>query len=100
MSGQAQVATILREVHTIQGPLTFLARFVTPTQSVALWDATFSGYPMQGLQIDQLDTEGAILDQTVMLRPWPVVALFRDGAEKLPLPFLAPDYWILPKHPA
>lgn len=90
VSGEAKVATILREVHAIQGPLTFLARFVAPTQSVALWEATFSRYPMQGVQIDQ----------TVMLRPWPAVALFRDAAQKLPLPFLTPDYWILPTHPA
>ena len=69
VSGQAQVATILREVYTIRGPITFLARFVTPTQSVALWETTYRGYPMQGVQIDQFDTEGAILDQTVMLRP-------------------------------
>lgn len=79
---------------------TAIERGASPEELGALWEATFSGYPMQGMQIDQLDTEGAILDQTVMLRPWPVGALFRDAAQKLPLPFLTPDYWILPAHPA
>jgi hypothetical protein len=86
-------------VRTILGPLTFLARFVAPTQSIELWEAIYNGYPLQGLAINQFYREG-------LSRPDGVTAslagrgpLSRHGP-KAATSLFARDYWTRQEHPA
>jgi len=88
VSGREQVSEAIECVHKILGSCIFLLRFVTPMQSIDLWEVTFQGYPMQGFIVNQLDSDGAITDHTVILRPWPVVPLLRDAVKALQISFL------------
>ena len=42
---------------------------------------------MQEIDVIRLDSQGQMTDQTVLLRPWPVVTLLRDRATAGQLPF-------------
>jgi hypothetical protein len=46
------------------------------------------GHPVQEIDVFRLDSQGRMTDQTVLLRPWPVVTLLRDRAMAGQLPFL------------
>jgi hypothetical protein len=54
----------------------------------------------QGIDVFKLDDNGRVTDQTVWLRPWPVVTVLRDRAIVGKLPFLSADYWLLHAEPS
>ena len=43
--------------------------------------------------MSELDAQGRVVNQTVWLRPWPVVTILRDSAIAGQLPSLPADYW-------
>jgi hypothetical protein len=51
-------------------------------------DLRSGGHPMEEIDVFWLDSQGRMTDQTVLLRPWPVVTLLRDRAMAGQLPFL------------
>jgi hypothetical protein len=94
-------ATAYRDlVDDIQGPRTCLARIASPGRLVEYWSCAIDGHLQQGVDLFWLDGQGRVTDQTVWLRPWPVVALFRDRAIAVSPPFITVDYWRLPARPS
>jgi AAA ATPase-like protein len=47
-----------------------------------------------------LDAQGRVANQTVWLRPWPVVTVLRDAAIAGQLGCLPADFWLLPAAPS
>ena len=47
---------------------------------VEYWTCMVEGHPVQEIDVFRLDSQGRMTDQTVLLRPWPVVTLLRDRA--------------------
>jgi hypothetical protein len=97
--GQENVAAIHQLIGGIQGVRTYLARFTSPDKIVEYWNCVIEGHPQQGIDVFELDTEGRVRNQTVWLRPWPVVTILRDRAIAGQLPFLPADYWLLAPAP-
>ncbi len=98
--GKEQVGAIQKAVSAVYGTRLYQATFSTPTQRIALWEASINGYTAQGLRIDTVDAEERIIAMTELMRPWPVVALLREAMLAQSLAFLTPDYWTLPERPA
>ena len=98
LHGQKSVQAYHELIDSILGPRTYLARFRSVDRLVEYWNAVIDGHPLQGIDAVNLD-DGKVIEQTVWLRPWPVVTLLRDRAIAAGLPFLTPDYWRLPARP-
>ena len=86
-------------IDAIQGPRAYLARFTPAGRLVEYWSCVIDGHLLQGIDDYKLDGNGRVTDQTVWLRPWPVVTMLRDRAIAGDLPFLPADYWRLPAEP-
>jgi hypothetical protein len=100
LHGQENVEAYQLLIDDIQGVRTYLARFTSAGRLVEYWKCVIDGHLQQGIDVFKLDGNGRVTDQTVWLRPWPVVAVLRDRAIAASLPFLPADYWRLPAAPS
>jgi SnoaL-like domain len=100
VDGQENVEAYHKLIDGIQGPRAYLARFTPPGRLVEYWNCVIDGHLLQGIDNYKLDGNGSVTDQTVWLRPWPVVTVLRDRAIAASLPFLPADYWRLPAGPS
>jgi hypothetical protein len=98
--GQENVGAYHKLIDGIQGTRAYLARFTSPGRLVEYWNCVVDGHLQQGIDDFKLDGSGQVTDQTVWLRPWPVVTVLRDRAIAANLPFLPADYWRLPAGPS
>jgi hypothetical protein len=98
--GQENVEAIHKLIDGIQGVRTYLARFTSTDRLVEYWNCVIDGHLQQGIDVFKLDDNGRVTDQTVWLRPWPVVTVLRDRAIAGNLPFLPADYWLLQAEPS
>jgi hypothetical protein len=100
LHGQENVEAYHKLIDRIQGPRAYLARFTLAGRLVEYWNCVIEGHLLQGIDDFKLDGNGRVADQTVWLRPWPVVTILRDYAIAASLPFLPADYWRLPPTPS
>jgi SnoaL-like domain len=100
LHGKENVEAYHKLIDRIQGTRTCLARFTSAGRLVEYWNCVIDGHLQQGIDDFKLDGNGRVTDQTVWLRPWPVVTLLRDQAIAANLPFLPADYWRLPAGPS
>jgi SnoaL-like domain len=98
--GQENVEAYHKLIDGIQGVRTYLARFTSADRLVEYWNCVIDGHLQQGIDLFKLDDNGRVTDQTVWLRPWPVVTVLRDRAIAGKFPFLPADYWRLPAGPS
>ena len=100
LSGPAEVKAYHQFMESTQGPREYLARLTPAGGLVEYWNCVIDGHLLQGIDVFQFDDSGRVADQTVWLRPWPVVTMLRDRAIAASLPFLTADYWRLPAGPS
>ena len=100
LHGQDNVEAYHKLIDGIQGTRVYLARFTPAGRLVEYWNCVIDGHVLQGIDDFKLDGNGRVTDQTVWLRPWPVVTVLRDRAIAGQLPFLPADYWRLPAGPS
>ena len=98
--GQEDAEAIHKLIGGIQGPRTYLARITTEHSITEYWNCVIRGHLQQGIDVFELDADGQVLNQTVWLRPWPVVTILRDAAIAGQLPSLPADFWLLPAAPS
>jgi hypothetical protein len=98
--GEQNVEDIHTLIGGIQGPRTYLARITTEHTITEYWNCVIQGHAQQGIDVFELDAHGRVVNQTVWLRPWPVVTILRDAAIAGQLPSLPADYWLLPAAPS
>jgi SnoaL-like domain len=98
--GQENVEAYHQLIDGIQGTREYLARFTPAGRLVEYWNCVIDGHLLQGIDVFELDDTGRVTDQTVWLRPWPVVTVLRDRAIAASPPFLTADYWQLPAGPS
>src|SRR5215471_8817095 len=98
--GEQNVEDIHKLIRGIQGPRSYLARITTERTVTEYWSCVIQGHEQQGIDVFELDAEGQVVNQTVWLRPWPVVTLLRDAAIAGQLPSLPADFWLLPAAPS
>jgi hypothetical protein len=98
--GEQNVEDIHKLIGGIQGPRTYLARITTEDTIIEYWNCVIEGHQQQGIDVFELDAQGRVVNQTVWLRPWPVVTILRDAAIAGQLPFLPADFWLLPAAPS
>ena len=99
VSGKALVDDSLKLAHEVQSPSSYTSIIATPDLLIELFDCDADGYPMEGLWVQKLNSQGQIYDLTVMLRPFPAVTVLRNKAKDLAEKrgFLGDEYWNLAK---
>ena len=98
--GEQNVEDIHKLIGGIQGPRTYLARMTSERTITEYWNCVIQGHLQQGVDVFELDDQGRVVNQTVWLRPWPVVTVLRDAAIAGQLPSLPADFWLLPAAPS
>jgi len=99
VSGKALVDDSLKLAHEVQSPSSYTSIIATPDLLIEIFDCDADGYPMEGLWIQKLNSQGQICDLTVMLRPFPAVTVLRNMAKDLAgkRGILGDEYWNLAK---
>jgi len=100
LHGRENVEAYHRLIDGIRGTRQYKARFTPAGRLVEYWSCVIDGRLLQGIDVFKLDGNGTVTDQTVWLRPWPVVTMLRDRVIAASLPFLTADYWRLPAEPS
>jgi hypothetical protein len=97
--GKAEVEAALHLAHEIQSPSSYTSIIASPELLIELFDCDADGYPMEGMWVQKLNTQGEIYDLTVYLRPYPAVTVLRNMAKDLGQKtgrLVSKDYWELP----
>ncbi len=82
VSGKQQVARAVGLAHQIQSASSYTSIIATPDLIIELFDCDADGYPMEGMWIQKINSEGLIDDLTVMMRPWPAVTVLHDRDQR------------------
>jgi SnoaL-like domain len=99
LHGDEDVGDYHKVIDGILGPRAFRTRCTPTGRLVEYWSCVVDGHLLQGVDDYHLDDNGLVTDQTVWLRPWPVVTVLRDRVIAAGLPFLTADHWRLPASP-
>jgi hypothetical protein len=102
VSGKAEVAAAVGLAHEVQSKSSYTSIIATPEVLIELFDCDADGYPMEGLWVQNLNSEGKISELRVLLRPYPAVTVLRNMTRALAEQnnFLAePEYWELKDPP-
>jgi hypothetical protein len=97
--GKAEVTEAVRIAHEVQSASSYTSIIATPDLLIELFDCDAHGYPMEGMWIRAINSDGLVSNLTVYLRPYPAVTVLRDGARQIAKQggFLGADeYWELP----
>jgi hypothetical protein len=100
VSGKPEVEAAVGLAHEIQSASSYTSIIATPDLLIELFDCDADGYPMEGIWMQKLNTQGQIHDLTVFLRPYPAVTVLRNRTRELGTQrgvLLERDYWELPE---
>lgn len=82
VEGIDDVVAVIDAAARLSGPIEYLLEASDPGQSILLWKGTAGGFPLEAATILVDDEDGLIEEVRVLMRPWPVVTLFRDAMRK------------------
>lgn len=97
--GRAEVTEAVRIAHEVQSESSYTSIIATPDRLIELFDCDADGYPMEGMWIRNINSDGLVTDLSVYLRPYPAVTVLRNRARQIAQlgGFLGADeYWELP----
>ena len=98
--GKDEVAEAVRIAHEVQSASSYTSIIATPEHLIELFDCDADGYPMEGMWIQRINTDGLFNELSVYLRPYPAVTILRNRARQIAQDgkFLSgADYWELPR---
>jgi hypothetical protein len=90
-----RVANVLACAAQVAGPIEYTLETRDPRQTFLMWNGHSHGFDLQAVTIVVDDSDGLIQEIRVLMRPWPVVALFRDDMYKLLADVVPQDHWEL-----
>jgi hypothetical protein len=98
--GKDEVAEAVRIAHEVQSASSYTSIIATPEHLIELFDCDADGYPVEGMWIQRITTDGLVNELSVYLRPYPAVTVLRNRARQIAQDgkFLSgADYWELPR---
>ncbi len=90
---KALVARLVAHAATLITQVTHTLEVSDNARTILIWSGTMNGYPLQGATILVDNEAGLIRDLTVLMRPWPVVAQFRDAMYLEYASVIPADFW-------
>ncbi len=93
--GAGQVLKVVGEAARVAGPLQYTHEVSDSRQTFLLWKGHMEGFTLEAATIIVEDADGLIQEIRVLMRPWPVVTLFRDAMYKTLSASIPKDHWEL-----
>jgi len=79
VKGAQEVLNIIGHAAKLAGPITYTLEVRDSKQTFLLWKGHARGFALEAVTILVDGEDGLIREVRVLMRPWPVVTLFRDA---------------------
>jgi hypothetical protein len=99
VKGAREVLNIVGHAARLAGPITYTLEVRDSKQTLLFWKGHAGGFTLEAVTILVDGEDGLIREVRVLMRPWPIVTIFRDAMYKALSASVPSDYWELqPKH--
>jgi hypothetical protein len=98
--GVENVLDIVSNAASLVGPIRYTLEVRDSRQTILLWEGKAGGFTLQAATILVDGNDGLIREVRVLMRPWPVVTIFRNAMYKRLSGSIPADYWELQPKPA
>ena len=95
VKGARDVLNILNNAVKIAGPIRYTLEVSDSKQTFLFWTGNVGGYVLQAVTILKDGDDGLIHEIRVLMRPWPIVTIFRDAMHNALSSTIPADYWEL-----
>jgi hypothetical protein len=99
VTGAARVANVLASAARAADPIEYTLEVADPRQTFLMWNGRSHGFRLQAVTILADDSEGLISEIRVLMRPWPVVTLFRNDMYQMLADVIPAASWELQPKP-
>jgi hypothetical protein len=93
--GVANVLEIIGHATKLAGPIKYTSEVRDSKQAILFWDGKVRGFSIQAATILVEDDQGLIREVRVLMRPWPVVTIFRNEMYEALSAFIPEEFWEL-----
>jgi hypothetical protein len=100
VKGAQGVLNIIGHAANLAGPIEYTAEVRDSKQTILLWKGKADGFTLEAATILVGGDDGLIREVRVLMRPWPVVTIFRDAMYRELSATISADYWELQPKPA
>ena len=100
VKGVRDVLNIIRHAARLVGPIKYTLEVRDPKQTILLWRGHAEGFTLEAATILVDSEDNLIREVRVLMRPWPVVTIFRDAMYKALSAMIPQDCWELQPKPA
>jgi len=97
--GAANVLGILSNAVKIASPIRYTLEVRDPRQTLLFWTGNAGGHILEAVTILVDNDDGLIRELRVLMRPWPIVTIFRNAMYKELSSSIPQDYWELQPKP-
>jgi len=95
VKGARDVLNIIDHAATLAGPIEYTLEVRDPKQTILFWNGTAGGFKLEAATILIDGEDGLIGEVRVLMRPWPVVTIFRNAMHKALSATVPAGYWEL-----
>ena len=99
VKGVRDVVNIIGHAAKIAGPIQYTLEVKDSKQTILFWRGNAGGFTLEAATILVDGDGGLIREVRVLMRPWPVVTIFRDAMYKALSATVPQDYWQLQPKP-
>ena len=100
VKGAREVLNIVGHAAKLAGPITYTLEVRDSRQTFLFWKGHAGGFTLEAVTILVDGEDGLICEVRVLMRPWPIVMIFRDAMYKALSASIPGDYWELQPKPA
>jgi hypothetical protein len=100
VKGAQDVLNIIDHAANLAGPIQYTLEVRDPKQTILLWKGNAGGFTLEAATILVDGDDGLIREVRLLMRPWPVVTIFRNAMYKELSGTIPQDYWELQPKPA
>lgn len=100
VTGVGTVLSVVQQAVHVAGPLRYSLEVSDCRQTILFWSGQIGGFALEAATIIIDNDDGLISELRVVMRPWPVVTLFRNAMHKALQGVIPEDYWSLGSKPA
>jgi len=100
VAGAQEVFNIVAQAAKLAGPITYTLEVRDRRQTFLFWQGHAGGFTLEAVTILIDDEGGLVREVRVLMRPWPVVTIFRDAMYKALSGSIPADFWELQPKPA
>src|SRR5262249_15976842 len=100
VKGAQEVLNIVGHAARLANPITYTLEVRDSRQTFLFWKGQVGGFTLEAVTILVDGEDGLIREARVLMRPWPIVAIFRDAMYEVLSASIPGDFWELQPKPA